>query len=168
MLSLTINNIKDFMSVLLRSDQFDHFLLKEATIVTNVSTHLDGRIPEGFYTKEDLAELSLNESEYIPYGMIKNTCFELIKGKRTPVSFKFVFLLSHDHTEKIKENAGINFDPSAVTNMCFICSFSGGKLTVTDGISYQTFVPNHDLDKALDNFLKNYLNTLNISFEETI
>lgn len=166
MLSLYITNVNHFMSVLLRSDCFDSFLLDEATITTNTTIHIDGTIPNGFYTEEDKEELNLVGLKQLPYSFIKETCFGLIKGKRTPVAFKFVFMLPKNIMDEIKKSTALTFDESAVTNMCFICNYSDGKLMLTSGISYQIFVPGHELDKALDTYLKTLLTKLEIGFED--
>ncbi|MCR5271408.1 MAG: DUF5721 family protein [Lachnospiraceae bacterium] len=168
MLSLQIKNVKQFMIDLLKSEYFDNFLLDEAYINTNASFYIDGTIQNGFYTDEDKEELSLSGLKKLPYSYLKNNCFELIKGKRTPVSFKFVFLLPKQTVDEIKKSTAISFDDASVTNMYFICSYNDGKLFLTDGISYQTFVPGHELDKALDNYLKTFLNKLQIDYDEAI
>jgi len=168
MLSLRVTNIKKFMSLLLGSNAFDSFLLEEAVIQTNATINIDGRMTKGFYSEEEREELGLDGLSHIPYGQVREKCFELIKGKKTPVYFKFVFLLPQNITEKLMQNVSASFDHNVVTNMCLICTYMEGILTITDGVSYQTFVLGHDLDRELDNYIKAFLNKSEISFEETM
>jgi len=168
MLSLQVTNIKKFMSLLLGSNAFDSFLLEEAVIQTNTTISIDGRMTKGFYNDEEKEELGLDGLSHIPYGLVREKCFELIKGKKTPVYFKFVFLLPQATTDRLMQSVSTNFDHNVVTNMCLICTYQEGTLYITDGVSYQTFVLGHDLDKALDDYIKAYLNKSEISFEETM
>ena len=50
MIALKIAEVKDFMNKLLCQDVFDHFLIQEAIITTNVSCHIDGTLQKDFYT----------------------------------------------------------------------------------------------------------------------
>lgn len=59
MIALKIAEVKDFMNKLLCQDVFDHFLIQEAVITTNVSCHIDGTLQKDFYTLEELEEQNL-------------------------------------------------------------------------------------------------------------
>ena len=94
MIALKIAEVKDFMNKLLCQDVFDHFLIQEAVITTNVSCHIDGTLQKDFYTLEELEEQNLTGLSFVPYGLLRSSCFNLIKGKKTPSYFKFSLLLS--------------------------------------------------------------------------
>ena len=53
MIALKISEVKDFMNKLLCQEVFDHFLIQEAVINTNVSYHIDGKLQDGFYSEEE-------------------------------------------------------------------------------------------------------------------
>lgn len=91
MLALNIPELKNFMNQLLCSDTFDHFLLKEATIQKDAVWNFDGTVTPDFYSSEELEEQGLSGLAFLPYGRVRQHCFDLIKGKRTPSYFKFVF-----------------------------------------------------------------------------
>lgn len=99
MISLKIEHTKDFMNKLLLQDAFDAFLVKEASILTFYTLSIDGRRNKSFYTSEELEAFG-DDAEYIKWSEIKPLCFQSIKGKKTPSSFKFVFKLS----KKIQQN----------------------------------------------------------------
>ena len=92
MIALKIAEVKDFMNKLLCQDVFDHFLIQEAVITTNVSCHIDGTLQKDFYTLEELEEQNLTGLSFVPYGLLRSSCFNLIKGKKTPSYFKFSLL----------------------------------------------------------------------------
>ena len=89
MIALKIAEVKDFMNKLLCQDVFDHFLIQEAVITTNVSCHIDGTLQKDFYTLEELEEQNLTGLSFVPYGLLRSSCFNLIKGKKTPSYFSF-------------------------------------------------------------------------------
>ena len=100
MIALELTDIKDFMNKLLRTEVFDHFLLQEAIITSSATYSINGQITKGFYSEEEIEELHLEGCRFLPFSMLKTNCFDLIKGKKTPSAFRFVFLLS----PKIMEN----------------------------------------------------------------
>ena len=91
MLSIQISDIKDFMSHLLSKDTFDHFYFIEASIKMGVSYQIQGRINEGFY--DTSVEQTLNR-EFCYWKEIRHRIFDIIKGKRLPLSCKIVLGLS--------------------------------------------------------------------------
>ena len=64
MIALQIQDIKNFMSKLLLSQTFDHFLLVEGTITTYNTFRIDGRIHKSFFTDEEMEERGLNTREF--------------------------------------------------------------------------------------------------------
>ena len=87
MIALKIAEVKDFMNKLLCQDVFDHFLIQEAIITTNVSCHIDGTLQKDFYTLEELEEQNLTGLSFVPYGLLRSSCFNLSKErKHLPIS----------------------------------------------------------------------------------
>lgn len=80
MLALNIPELKNFMNQLLCSDTFDHFLLKEATIQKDAVWNFDGTVTPDFYSSEELEEQGLSGLAFLPYGRVRQHCFDLIKG----------------------------------------------------------------------------------------
>ena len=111
MLALNIPELKNFMNQLLCSDTFDHFLLKEATIQKDAVWNFDGTVTPDFYSSEELEEQGLSGLAFLPYGRVRQHCFDLIKGKRTPSYFKFVFLLSPDNLSRTLASMQTPFTP---------------------------------------------------------
>ena len=117
MLALKLTDIKDFMNKLLRSDIFDHFLLQEADILTGASFVIDGHINKDFYSSEELEALGLTDHKALPFSMLRTQCFDLIKGKKTPSSFKFIFLLSPDNLSRTLASVQSSYTVSDISGM---------------------------------------------------
>lgn len=100
MLALSVTDIKDFMNQLLIGETFDHFSLIEASIVTFNTFTIDGKLQKDFFDTDTLEAFTENAMEYSLWHDVKPFCFSVIRGKRTPVSFKIVFRLPQ------KKNAG--------------------------------------------------------------
>ena len=107
MIALQIQEIKQFMSKLLLSPTFDNFLLVEGSVTTYNTFYIDGRIHKDFFTEEELEERALNVRTFSLWKEVKPFCLELIKGKKTPLGFKFVFQLSKENTAKLLTTTGI-------------------------------------------------------------
>lgn len=57
MTALELKVTKSIMNSLLASEQFDSFLVEEATITTYNTFHIDGHLIRDFYTSEELEEI---------------------------------------------------------------------------------------------------------------
>ena len=84
MLALQISSMKQFMNHLLVADTFESFLLEEAVIGTACTFHIDGHVNQEFF-QGDEDEQEKDSYEFRPWSKVKGLCFDLIKGKRTPV-----------------------------------------------------------------------------------
>lgn len=166
MIALELNDIKTFMNKLLRSEVFDHFLLQEAAITTGATITINGQITKGFYTQEELEEYQLNGCRFLPFSMLRTNCFDLIKGKKTPSSFRFVFLLSPQNMEKTIAAVGSNYTPSDITGMYINLKYQNQLLSLTTGIAYNIFSTDKTLEAEWDKMVMKFLKQHEISFDE--
>ena len=165
MLALHITSMKTFMNQLLAGDAFDCFLLEEAVISTANTYTIDGHINVDFYPMEERG------TDCIPYEFqcwsnVKGLCFNLMKGKNTPLFFKFVLQLKPEKAAAllIKENSSV--DASQVRTLVLNIRYDGVKAVLTTGISCRTFVMSKDPDAIWDKALVKYLSDRGIPFEE--
>ena len=91
MIALQIQDIKSFMSKLLLSQTFDQFLLVEGSITTYNTFRIEGRLHKDFFTEEEREEKGMASRDFSLWKDVKPFCLELIKGKKTPLGFKFTF-----------------------------------------------------------------------------
>jgi hypothetical protein len=166
MLALELTDIKDFMNKFLRSEIFDHFLLQEGVITSAASYVIDGRITKGFYSTEELEELGISGCAFLPYAMLRTNCFDLIKGKKTPASFKFVLMLSPENLSRTLRSIGSGFTTDDISGVFLNIRYQNQLLTLTTGISYQIFSVDKTLDTEWDRLVKQFLKQNDISFTE--
>lgn len=166
MIALELTDIKDFMNKLLRSEVFDHFLLQEAVITSSVTYSISGQITKGFYSDAEIEELHLEGCRFLPFSMLKGNCFDLIKGKKTPTAFRFVFLLSPTNTEKTVSTVGSSYNASDITGMYINLKYQNQLLSLTTGIAYNIFSTDKTLEDAWDKMVVKFLKQNEIEFEE--
>ena len=166
MIVLKLTDIKSFMNKLLRSEVFDHFLLQEATITTGATININGQITKDFYTSEEIEELQLENYRFLPFSMLRTNCFDLIKGKKTPSSFRFVFLLSPQNMAKTITAVGSSYTPTDITGMYINLKFQNQLLSLTTGIAYNLFSTDKTLETEWDKMVMKFLKQQEIDFEE--
>ena len=166
MIALELTDIKDFMNKLLRNEVFDHFLLQEAMITSSATYTINGQITKGFYSEEEIEELHLEGCRFLPFSMLKGNCFDLIKGKKTPSAFRFVFLLSPANMEKTIASVGSSYKASAVTGMYINLNYQNQLLSHTTVIAYNIFSTDPTLLSYLDKMDIQFLKQHALSLEE--
>ncbi len=166
MVALQILDIRDFMNKLLCSETFDNFLLQEAFISGCVNYHIEGSLNREFYSQEELETDSLSDTGFIPFGKIRTQCFHLIKGKHTPLQFKFVFLLSPSNLKKTLLQTHSVFTETDISAMFLNLKYQNGTLMATTGISYRIFTADKGLDHEWDALVTRFFKNHMISFEK--
>ena len=166
MVALQIKNIKTFMSRLLSSEIFDCFLLSEASITTNNTFFIDGHQNKEFFTDEEWEDASIRPYDYSMWKDIKSLCFHLIKGRRTPVSFKFILHLIPSYVESILSDDSVTVPVGEVKALVLTIKYDQTGLTLTTGTSFKTFLPDKSADIFWDKYMKQFLEKAQIDYEE--
>ena len=156
---------KHFMNQLLKSELFDHFLLAEATIHGAVSYQIDGHVNRDFYDADELAALTADGSEYLPFSYLRPVFFELIRGRHTPLYLKFVFLLSPSNAKKTILSSDTGFVPDDISGIFLNLTFRDGQMVLTTGVSYRTFTADHSFDIAWDTLAARFLTNHGLDFD---
>lgn len=165
MISLSIKDIKGFMSHLLIKDTFDDLLLSEATISTANTYTISGSINKSFYSTEELSELP--NQDYAYWKSVKPFCFSLIKGNKVPTGMKLIFTLPMDAIETFINNSTEDLlSPEQIGGMFLNINYSGGSATIITGISLKIFTLDKSTEHAYDNYIKQFLASKEIDFEE--
>lgn len=159
MIALQITSMKQFMNQLLVSDAFEPFLLEEAVIRGACTFTIDGRINHEFFAGEDGAGEGAPEEKYDfrPWSEIKGLCFDLIKGKRTPLFFRFVLHLMPEKAAALLEKEGCSVDPSQIKALILNIRFDGTKTLLTTGTAFHTFLLSKEPDAIWDRALQKFL-----------
>ena len=162
MIAFQVKDIKNFMSKLLTSSLFDSYLLEEATITTYNKFFIDGHSKKEFFQDEPL----LPAYEFSTWSDMRSLCFELIKGKRTPIHFKFVLHLMPEQVKTLLSCAQIDFDPDQIKAFILNIKYDGNTLTCITATAFHTFILDKSPDKIWDQSIRQFLTTQNISFDE--
>ena len=159
MISLNLSNVKEFMSHLLLSETFDNFYFIEGEIVTFNTFTIDGYIQKDFFDSD--AELT----EYSYWKSLREYCFSLIRGKRTPLSFRFVFSLSRENMERTVRKSTPSLNPDDVQGLYLNIRYDGSHLVCVTGTSFKSFILDKSLEHAWDEMVKKFMNQKGIVFE---
>ena len=160
MIAFSLTNIKEFMSQLLLSETFDSFAFIEGEIVTFNTFRIDGFLQKEFFDAEEpLPEYSL-------WKNVRDYCFSLIRGKRTPLSFRFVFSLSRKNIEKLTAQNVPSLDPDAVQGLYLNIHYDGARLTCVTGTSFKTFTMDKSLERTWDEMAEKFLRQKGVEFEK--
>lgn len=172
MIALRLTEVRQFMSKLLLTDTFDHFLLVDAEIVTFNTFRIDGYIQKDFY-KPDAAGNPVQSAdgtdscpEYSAWSCLREYCFSIIRGKRTPLRFKFVFRLSPENIARLIAQEKLDFRPEDVQGLYLNISFGEDGLTCITGTSMNTFTMDKSLEKSWDTMVQKFFSQKEIPFEQ--
>ena len=160
MLSLFIPDIKDFTSQLFLKDSFDSFCFIEGDIVTFNTFHIDGFVQKGFFDTDTVLP------EYSYWKNVREYCFNIIKGKRTPLSFRFIFSLSRKNIERLVSQNVPPIHPEDVNGLYLNVHFDGSRITCVTGTSFKTFTLDKTLEHLWDEMITNFLHQKGIPFEQ--
>lgn len=173
MLALQVTSMKHFMNQLLTTDTFDIFLLEEATVTTANTVRIDGHLNREFYSPEELSSGQVPDYEFTPWSNIKGLCFNLIKGKHTPLYFKFVFHLKPELAARLLEREECSVEPSQLKALVLTVTYDssrydGAKAVLTTGSAFHTFVMSKEPDRIWDRILSGYLTRKDIPYENLV
>lgn len=159
MISLTLTNVKNFMSHLLLKETFDNFSFIEGEIITFNTFRIDGYMQKDFFdSEEEIPEYSL-------WKNLRKFCFSLIKGKKTPLGFHFVFSLNSKNISRLIEQKELGLNPADVQGLYLNIRYDGTHLTCVTGTSFKSFMMDKTLEHEWDEMVKKFFFKKEIAFE---
>lgn len=165
MIALQVQDIKSFMSKLLIGTDFDAFWLSEATVTTSITYTLDGLLHPDFFDTQEAELLQAEGREYTLWKDIKPFCFSIMKGKKTPLHFKIVFMLSKKNTEKLLLGNRVPLSIDDIFGLFVNFQYDGTHLTCTTGSSVKTFTLDKTLDHVWDELVQKFFRQQQIPYE---
>lgn len=172
MKALKITETKNFMGILLKSDCFEDFLLAEASITTYNTFSIDGHIVPAFYKGDVNAPDEETSYQFSCWKDLQELCFQLIRGKRTPVRFHFTLYLKPDKIKALFASDRFNKEhdalPEQLDQLGLNIKYQEGTLTLITAVSYHSFVMDKSAGKLWDQYITQFLAAKSIAFEETI
>jgi hypothetical protein len=164
MISLHILDVRGFMAQLLLRDTFDRFYLTEASVTTFGTFFIDGRLQKNYYSSEELEHEEFSQP-WSYWKQMRPFCLELIKGKKTPLSFKIVFQLSAANTEKLLRQSGTSLMPSDVAGLYLNLHYNGKELHCVTGTALNLFTMDKSLEHAWDEMVRKFFRAKEIPAE---
>lgn len=165
MIALKITNIKQFMGRLLGSEDFDSFLLEEATVSTYNTFLIDGHQNRDFYTAEEWEDETIRPYDFSTWKTIRPICFDLIKGTHTPAAFRFVLHLIPKYVGSILQS-DTTVTPQQVKAFVLNIKYDGTDLTLVTGTAFHTFLMDKTPDILWDQAVRQFLTKKDIAYEE--
>lgn len=160
MIALSLSNVKNCMAQLLLKETFDDFLFIEGEIVTAHTFTIDGFTQKSFF-EEDTADIF----NYALWKDIRDYCFSIIKGRRTPLSFKFIFSLNPIKIASLVSDFGIDWDPSDIQGLYLNFKYDGEKLQCITGTSLKTFSLDKTIERVWDRKVQELFSNHEIAYE---
>ena len=154
------------MGKLLASEEFDSFMLEEASISTYNTFMIDGHQNQDFYTTEEWEDKEMRPYDFTTWKQIRPICFSLIKGTHTPSAFKFILHLIPDYTASILKNGDTSVTPQQIQALVLTVKYVGTVLTLITGTSFHTFIMDKTVDVLWDNAIRQFLDKRGINYEE--
>ncbi len=168
MIAQNILDIKKCTNALFVADTFDDFLLAEAKIVGKMTYQFDGHITPGFFSDEELLEEGLEGEDCLSYANVRKLCFEIIKGKRPPQSFSFVFLCPKKLMADIIKKEGLSVRPEEVSNLTFTIRFVKNELLLVTGATMRGFTLDRSMETAWDDYVRGFFAAREITLTSSI
>lgn len=157
MQAFEILNVKEFTKRLFITDTFDKMYVTEAEFLTFVKFNINGKINRAYFDEE-------NDDEFCQWENIREICFEIIKGRKTPTTFKLVLKFPQKFTmEWIGENTSRKVEADMYLNIRYI----DNKLSLISSFSPKTFSLERDLIYLFDIYVKEMFKKINIAMAET-
>lgn len=161
-----IKDVKNFMGKLLGSESFDSFLLAEGTITTYNTFIIDGHMVKEFWEGDVNDDNGLPPYEFSEWKTMRSLCFDLIKGKRTPVNFRLILHLKPEIISQILEKGDSAVSASDVKAFVLNIKYDGSVLTCITATAFCSFLPDKTPDRQWDEYITLFLTSKAIDFEE--
>ena len=164
MIALQIEHVGSFMNHLLLKETFDRFLVSEAQITTFTTFSIDGQAHPEYYegdaSDDGITNKATNPQTHreslVHWRDIRSFCVQILKGRRLPLSFRFVFQLSAGQIRRCMEKNELNYDPDDILGLFLNIQYRNHTLTVTTGSSLRVFTLDHSVDQAWDRYVQKF------------
>lgn len=156
MIAIKVIKQKNFMAKLLTSELFDSFLVEEVVIDTYNTFTIDGRIHKEFYKNANDGDEGCPKDAFSKWEKLRPICLDLIKGRQTPLGFKFILRLNDE--QKASLFGALDSDVSMdQVSFGINIKFSSGEVVITTGVNYSIFTLDKEAEKAWDNYVPSFL-----------
>lgn len=164
MILLKVVDVKSCMGKLLLQTVFDNFLVSELEVNTSNRFRISGTLNESYYSLEELD--ILEGRKYSTWAELRPFVYQVIKGTKTPLSFKIVFILSKHNTESVLKKNGLPFRYEDIGGLFLNMRYDSNGLYFTTGTSLNVFTLDKTMDLVWEKDVKTFLKYHEIACEE--
>lgn len=165
MISVEILDTKKFMQKLLASESFDSFYLESASITTFNTFQIDGHMVKAFFAGTDASGNDMEmPSEFSTWKQMRQTCFDLIKGNRSPVAFQITLYAGDNYMHRLHTKPEFATIAPLIKALGVNIRFENNKLILITATSYQSFVMDKRVENAWDEDFIASLTAIGIPF----
>ena len=155
-----ITDIRDCMTKLLSGDTFDRFCLVEAGIRMGITYHIDGHRNRDFF--ETGSDDEIAAEKYCLWKEVKPYVYQIIKGRRQPLSFKLILAFPQKTIEYFVRESRCSYTAEDVEGIYLNILFEPGNLKITTGISCRIFTLDRSLEQCVDDHTGAFLSSKGI------
>lgn len=141
-------DLRTFTQALFTRDCFDPFLVVEAEFRTYCLFSVRGNTERSWYTDEELEADQVED--YTSWKKLRPVCFGLIRGKKTPVSFRITFRLPPAEEEKLLREFSGNIRSEELGGFFLNLKYEDGKLLCFSAAAVNRFPKDRVLEEAWD------------------
>ena len=149
-------NAKISMAHLLLKSAFHNFSFIEGEVTTFNKYHIDGRLHKEFFDEEP-------DREYSCWKEVQEYFFSVIRGKRTPLSFKIILSLARDDFPSFLSSCNLPFRPEDIQGLYLNLRYSENQLRCITGTSMNTFTMDKSLEQEWDRYVQKLLTELSMA-----
>ena len=164
MIALRIVDVKDFMSKVLVKNTFDKFYLSDGVIETFTSFSFGGHLNPGYYSGDE--QEALKERSLPLWHELKPFAYQLIRGKRLPMSFKLVFSLSRENLDWLISHHGLGLAPADIGGLFLNIKYENKEVLCVTGTSFKTFIMDKTLERLWDATALQFMKQNEIAVEQ--
>ena len=141
-------DLRSFTQALFTRDSFDPFLVLEAEFRTYCLFSVRGNTERGWYTDEELETEQVED--YTSWKKLRPVCFSLIRGRKTPASFRITFRLPPAEEEELLQESSGGVRREELGGFFLNVKYEDGKLLCVSASSVNRFPPDRVLEEAWD------------------
>ena len=97
-----------------------------------------------------------NNYHLLPVHHLREYCFSIIKGKQTPLDFKFILSLPEEGIASLISENSLDFRPADVQGLYLNFRYDGMNLTCITGTSFKSFSMDKSLEQTWDKSVQNF------------
>ncbi len=162
MIAAKVDDRRSFMNKLLNSECFDEFLLADAMLQTYNTFSIDGHVRREFYGEE----AENHPESFSSWKDIRPLCFQLIRGKHTPLSFRFVLQCKPEEVDRILAQNEIKLSAEDIAAFVLTIRFQENTVQLVTGASPRTFLMDKSYEAAWDREIREFLTKHEIDITE--